>query len=131
MTSFALPSESRSSMAITDVQIALQDENKLKAFVTITFSDCFVVRGVKVISGNNGLFVAMPSRRKVDGSFQDIAHPTNRECREWIEDAVLKAYSEAVDRGDGEGAGKGAKLIPPPPSLFGAARLILGSEEEA
>jgi len=85
-------------MEITEVRISLHDEDKLKAFVTITFDDCFVVRGVKVISGNNGLFVAMPSRRKPDGTFQDIAHPINREMREKVEDRVLQEYGLEVDR---------------------------------
>ena len=85
-------------MEITEVRISLHDEDKLKAFVTITFDDCFVVRGVKVILGNNGLFVAMPSRRKPDGTFQDIAHPINREMRERVEERVLQEYHAEVDR---------------------------------
>ncbi len=85
-------------MEITDVRVSLRDEEKLKAFVTITFDDCFVVRGVKVISGNDGLFVAMPSRRKPDGTFQDIAHPIHREMRERLEETVLAAYDAELKR---------------------------------
>ncbi|HET9886038.1 MAG TPA: septation regulator SpoVG [bacterium] len=85
-------------MEITEVRISLHDEDKLKAFVTITFDDCFVVRGVKVIYGNNGLFVAMPSRRKPDGTFQDIAHPINRDMREKVEERILQEYSAEVER---------------------------------
>lgn len=85
-------------MEITEVRISLHDEDKLKAFVTITFDDCFVVRGVKVIYGNNGLFVAMPSRRKPDGTFQDIAHPINRDMREKVEGRVLEEYQAEVER---------------------------------
>jgi stage V sporulation protein G len=81
---------------ITDVRISLRDEEKLKAFVTITFDDCFVVRGVKVIAGANGLFVAMPSRRRGDGEFQDIAHPIHRDMRERLEERVLSEYELAV-----------------------------------
>jgi stage V sporulation protein G len=79
-------------MELTDIRIALRDEPRLKAFVTITFDDCFVVRGVKVIDGPSGLFVAMPSRRKTDGTYQDIAHPIHREMRERIESRVLAEY---------------------------------------
>ena len=84
-------------MEITDVRISLRDEEKLKAFVTITFDDCFVVRGVKVIEGSDGLFVAMPSRRKPDGSFQDIAHPIHSEMRGRLEDHVLDEYQAALE----------------------------------
>lgn len=79
-------------MELTDIRIALRDEPRLKAFVTITFDDCFVVRGIKVIDGPAGLFVAMPSRRKADGTYQDVAHPINREMRERIESRVIAEY---------------------------------------
>ena len=79
-------------MELTDVRIALQDEARLKAFVSLTFDDCFVVRGVKVILGDRGLFVAMPSRRRPDGSFQDIAHPIHARMRARVEERVLSAY---------------------------------------
>ena len=79
-------------MEITDVRISPRDEDKLKAFVTVTFDECFVVRGVKIIEGNQGLFVAMPSRRKADGTFQDIAHPIHREMRERVEERILSEY---------------------------------------
>jgi stage V sporulation protein G len=79
-------------MEITDVRISPRDEDRLKAFVTLTFDDCFVVRGVKIIRGQDGLFVAMPSRRRPDGQFQDIAHPIHREMRQRLEDRVLDEY---------------------------------------
>jgi stage V sporulation protein G len=79
-------------MEITEVRVTLRDENKLKAFVSITFDNCFVVRGLKVIEGAKGTFVAMPSRRRGTGEFRDIAHPINNEMREKIEDAVLAEY---------------------------------------
>ncbi|TYB31051.1 MAG: septation regulator SpoVG [Candidatus Mcinerneyibacterium aminivorans] len=85
-------------MEITDVRIYLRDNEKLKAFVTVTFDDDFVVRGMKVIDGNKGRFVAMPSRRRNDGTFQDIAHPINNDMREYIEEKVFKAYDEAVEK---------------------------------
>jgi stage V sporulation protein G len=79
-------------MELTDVRIALRDEDCLKAFVTVTFDHCFVVRGVKVIAGSRGLFVAMPCRRRRDGTFQDVAHPIHREMRGRLEERILAAY---------------------------------------
>jgi stage V sporulation protein G len=86
-------------MEITDVRVSIRDEEKLKAFVTITFDDCFVVRGLKIIEGSEGLFVAMPSRRKRDGSFQDIAHPIHSDMRNRMEDQILDEYHAELARG--------------------------------
>jgi stage V sporulation protein G len=83
-------------MEITDVRISLRDEEKLKGFATITFDDCFVVRGLKIIDGSDGLFVAMPSRHKPDGSYQDIAHPIHAAMRARLEDRVLDEYHAAL-----------------------------------
>lgn len=80
-------------LEVTDVKIQLVDEGRLKAFATVTLNACFVVRDVKVIDGNNGLFVAMPSRRKPDGTYRDIAHPLNSDCRTYLEKAVLDAFA--------------------------------------
>lgn len=79
-------------MDITEVRVFPVDEEKLKAYATVTFDDCFVVRDLKVIHGNSGLFVAMPSKKRKDGTFKDIAHPLNNEFRSRIETAVLDAY---------------------------------------
>jgi stage V sporulation protein G len=79
-------------MDITEVRVTLREEPRLKAFVNVTFDDDFVVRGMKVIEGKNGLFVAMPSRRSKDGTFRDIAHPINNEMRKRLEDIVLQEY---------------------------------------
>jgi stage V sporulation protein G len=79
-------------MEITEVRLTLRHEERLKAFVSITFDNAFVIRGLKVIEGNTGLFVAMPSRRRKDGEFRDIAHPINNETREMIETAVMGEY---------------------------------------
>lgn len=84
-------------MELTDIRISVRDEEKLKAFVTITFDECFVVRGVKIIHGNRGLFVAMPSRRRPDGTFQDIAHPIQSDMRDRLEEEILAAYREALE----------------------------------
>jgi stage V sporulation protein G len=85
-------------MKITEVRISLRDDEKLKAFVSITLDNCFVIRGLKIIHGNKGLFVAMPSRRKPDGTFQDLAHPINNETRAWIEGEILEKYTLELER---------------------------------
>ena len=72
-------------MEITEVRVFPVNEEKLKAYVTITLDNCFVVRDLKVINGNTGLFVAMPAKRRKDGTFKDIAHPLNSETREKME----------------------------------------------
>lgn len=81
-------------MEITEVRVFPVREDKLKAYATITFDDCFVVRDLKIINGNSGLFVAMPSKKRKDGTFKDVAHPLNNEFRAKIEDAVLDAYDQ-------------------------------------
>jgi len=83
-------------MEITEVRLTLRNEERLKAFVSITFDNAFVVRGLKVIDGNTGVFVAMPSRRRKDGEFRDIAHPINNATRQMIEDAVLAEYERQL-----------------------------------
>jgi len=85
-------------MEVTEVRVFPVSEDKLKAYITITFDDCFVVRDVKVINGNNGLFVAMPSKKRKDGSFKDMAHPLNNETRRMIESKVLEAYKREVEK---------------------------------
>lgn len=84
-------------MNITDIRIRkINHEGKMKAVVSITFDDSFVVHDVKVVEGSNGLFVAMPSRKTPDGEYRDIAHPISSDAREVIQTAVLKAYEEAI-----------------------------------
>ena len=83
-------------MEITEIRITLRDEEKLKAFASIVFDGCFVVRDLKVINGMRGLFVSMPSRRRLDGSFKDIAHPLNNETRKMIEEKVIGKYQEEL-----------------------------------
>ena len=89
-----------SALVITEVKIALVDDGALRAFVTITFNDCFVVHGLKVIQGTKGRFVAMPSRPRRDGTHQDIAHPITKEYRAYLEAVVLGAYEAEVGAGD-------------------------------
>ena len=86
-------------MRITDVRISLRDDEKLKAFATVTIDDCFVIRGMKIIQAARGLFVAMPARRKPDGTFQDVAHPINAEARARLEREILSAFAQAQRSG--------------------------------
>jgi len=83
-------------MEITDVRIFPRGEAKLKAFASITFDDSFRVKGLRVVEGSNGLFVAMPSRKLPDGTFEDIAHPLTRETKALIEKRVLEEYKKAI-----------------------------------
>lgn len=79
-------------MNITEVKVFPVNEDRLKAYASITIDNCFVVRDLKVIQGPTGLFVAMPSKKRKDGQFRDIAHPLNQQTREDIENAVFAAY---------------------------------------
>lgn len=95
-------------MEITDVRVfPVEDDEKLKAYVTITIDKCFVVRDLKIIQGKDGLFIAMPSKKRKDGTFRDIAHPVNNETRDLVESKVLKEYNDVV-----KGAKKAAKEEP-------------------
>lgn len=84
-------------MRITEVKVYPATESgRLKAYATIVFENCFIVRDLKVIEGHKGLFVSMPSRRRKDGSFRDIVHPLNSEMRKTIEDTVIDEYSKTA-----------------------------------
>ena len=84
-------------MRITDVRIRkINKEGRMKAIVSVTFDEAFVVHDIKVIEKDEGIFIAMPSRKVGEGNFRDIAHPINAEMRQVLEDAVLKAYHEAL-----------------------------------
>ncbi|AFS79382.1 stage V sporulation protein G [Gottschalkia acidurici 9a] len=84
-------------MKITDVRVRkITEDGKMKAIISITFDDAFVVHDIKVIEGQEGLFVAMPSRKMTDGEFRDIAHPIKQEMRSIIEEAVLKEYEKVL-----------------------------------
>ena len=83
-------------MDITEVKVFPVNEDRLKAYVTLTIDDCFVIRDLKVIEGHAGLFVAMPSKKRKDGQFRDIAHPLNQETRDLIERKVFEAYEKEV-----------------------------------
>ena len=89
-------------MRITDIKVFPLREEKLKAFVSIVLDDCFMVNDIKVIKGKDDLFISMPSRRKRNGKFKDIAHPLNNETRQAMELEILRAYEGAVDGGGAE-----------------------------
>ena len=85
-------------MEITDVRLRkVNTEGRMRAIASITIDDEFVVHDIRVIDGNNGMFVAMPSKRTPDGEFRDIAHPISSATREKIQDAVLAEYAKTVD----------------------------------
>ena len=86
-------------MEISSVKVFPVEEERLKAFATIVFDACFVVRDLKVIQGNKGLFVAMPSKKCKDGTFKDMAHPLNSETRNLIERTVLGEYERVMAAG--------------------------------
>ncbi len=96
-------------MEITEITVTLRNEEKLKAFVNVTFDHQFVVRGMKVIKGANGYFVSMPSRKMPDGSFRDIAHPINNDFREFIEKVILDEYHRKLEEGE---TGETSELYP-------------------
>ncbi len=85
-------------MEITDVRLRkVNSENRMKAVASVTFDNEFVIHDIKVIESQNGLFMAMPSKKTPNGEFKDIAHPINKETREKIQNAILEAYENAED----------------------------------
>jgi stage V sporulation protein G len=82
---------------ITEVRIRLKtkEESKIRAIASITLDECFVVHDIKVIEGNEGYFIAMPSRKTPEGEFKDIVHPLNTETREFIKKRILEEYEKA------------------------------------
>lgn len=89
-------------MDITDIRVFPVDEEKLKAYVTIVFDRCFMVSDIKVIHGNTGLFVSMPSKKRKNGTYRDVAHPLNSDTRRMIEERILAKYDEVLASGDGD-----------------------------
>lgn len=81
---------------ITEVRVSIRNDDKLKAFVSITLNDSFVIRGLKIIKGNTGLFVAMPSRKRPDGQHQDLAHPINDQTRKYLTEIVMREYQKEL-----------------------------------
>ena len=85
-------------MTITDVRVRkVAKDGKMKAVVSITLDEAFVVHDIKVIEGEKGLFIAMPSRKTADGEYRDIAHPINSQTREVIQNTILEAYGKVAN----------------------------------
>ncbi|MBQ2968326.1 MAG: septation regulator SpoVG [Clostridia bacterium] len=90
-------------MVITDIRVRkINSEGRMKAVVSVTFDDAFVVHDIKVIEGQDKLFIAMPSRKTADGEFKDIAHPIHADMRESLQKAVLAKYEEAMNEPEEE-----------------------------
>ena len=107
-------------MEITEVRVIPVEEDKLKAFVSVVFDNCFIISDIKIIDGNNGRFISMPSKKRKNGTFKDIAHPLNTETRQMIEDKVFSKYEEVMnekgpknrkqaEEGEGEGGSEQSK----------------------
>lgn len=87
------------TMQITDVRVRkLSEEGKMRGIVSVTFDNAFVVHDIKIIEGQNGLFIAMPSRKVSEGEFRDIAHPINADMRFELQNEIIKAYEEAKSK---------------------------------
>jgi stage V sporulation protein G len=85
------------NLEITDVRVRkITEDGKMKGIVSVTFENLFVVHDIKIIEGQNGLFIAMPSRKISEGEFRDIAHPINSQMRQTLQDQILSAYEEAL-----------------------------------
>lgn len=91
-------------MEVTEVRVFPVNEEKLRAYVTITFDRCFVIRDLKIIQGASGLFISMPSKKRKDGTYRDIAHPINTETRRMIEEKVIAEYQRVLASGGGQRA---------------------------
>ena len=92
-------------MEITQVRVFPVDDEKLKAFVSVIFDDCFVVSDIKIIEGQHGLFISMPSKKRKNGTFRDIAHPLNNETRRRFEEEIIASYRDMLEE-------SGAALAP-------------------
>jgi stage V sporulation protein G len=84
-------------MQVTEVKVFPVEEDKLRAYVTITLDNCFAIRDLKVIRGTTGYFVSMPSKKRKDGTYKDVAHPINSETRAMIEEKILEEYERVTN----------------------------------
>ena len=92
-------------MQITELRLRkVENEGKLKAYVTVTFDNCFVVHNVKIIEGKTGLFIAMPSRKTANGEYKDVAHPISPDFRNSLQDKILEEYNAGhIEEGPADG----------------------------
>lgn len=84
-------------MKITSINVRKEEKenSRMRGKASVTIDDCFVIHDIRIIEGNDGLFIAMPSRQKANGEYRDVAHPINQETRKMFQDEILKAYNEA------------------------------------
>lgn len=84
-------------MKITSINVRKEEKenSRMRGKASVTIDDCFVIHDIRIIEGNEGLFIAMPSRQKANGEYRDVAHPINQETRKMFQDEILKAYNEA------------------------------------
>jgi stage V sporulation protein G len=116
-------------MEITEVKVFPIQEEKLKAFVSVVFDHCFMVNDIKIIQGRDGLFISMPSRKKKNGEFKDVAHPLNNETRRTIEEKVLAEYDRVLqERGDPP-ANRGERVLRPIAEGAGVERHAVAAEK--
>jgi stage V sporulation protein G len=117
-------------MEITEVKVFPIQEEKLKAFVSIVFDHCFMINDIKIIQGRDGLFISMPSRKKKNGEFKDVAHPLNNETRRMIEDKVLAEYDRVLEERGEPPADRGERAQRPPAPLGETAEHSLAAARE-
>jgi stage V sporulation protein G len=90
-------------MEITEIKVfPTRDDGRLKAYATVVFDNCFIIRDLKVIEGHKGLFVSMPSRKRKDGTFRDIVHPLNAEMRKTIEEGIIEEFNKVIKLAEDE-----------------------------
>jgi stage V sporulation protein G len=121
-------------MEITLVKVFPVQEEKLKAFVSVVFDNCFMVNDIKVIQGKDGLFLSMPSRRKKSGEFKDVAHPLNNATRRLLEERVLSEYRQVVEDPTPRRPDRSVEATPSairPSAPPAAARAPVREEEES
>ena len=88
-------------MEITEVKVfSAKDGGRLKAYATVVFDNCFIIRDLKIIEGNKGFFVSMPSRKRKDGTFRDIVHPLNSDTRQKIEQRIILEFNKVAESGE-------------------------------
>ena len=102
-------------MQITEIRIHLMNEDRLKAFASVTFDNCFVVRNMKIVQGDKGLFLCMPSRKMPDGTYKDMVHPVHQDFRIYLESNIMKAYQDALT---------GSVSVPPPTTGVSATAVV-------
>jgi stage V sporulation protein G len=119
-------------MEITEVKVFPIQEEKLKAFVSIVFDHCFMINDIKIIQGRDGLFISMPSRKKKNGEFKDVAHPLNNETRRMIEDQVLAEYDRVLEERGEPAADRGERAVArPQPAAEAEERRVAAAPEKS